>query len=438
MRIGYARVSTREQNLDAQHDALTAAGCERIFVDSVSGSKAIAVDYGDIRYFPESPEPNYLLIGGINLDKPEQAMQVSTYLGAGENVYASTEHLYVAVTNYEDAGTLFNRRPLASNTALYKFALNDGTTEYLAKGEVPGRILNQFSMDEHDGYFRVATTTGEVWRSDEHTSRNNLYILDETLSLAGKIEDIAPGEKIYSVRFMGDRGYLVTFKKVDPLFVLDLKNPQEPKILGKLKIPGYSDYLHPYDENHLIGFGKDAVEASWEGKPGSGPNTTAFYQGMKIALFDVRDVSNPIEKFSLVIGDRGTDSELLHNHKALLFSKEKNLLAFPITVSEIPESVKQNPQRDVTRYGDFTFQGAYVYELDLAKGFTLRQKITHLTKEDLLKAGDGWYESGRNVERILYIGDTLYTLSRSLITAHEIGSYDQVGSLALSDSPKAR
>ena len=112
---------------------------------------------------------------------------------------------------------------------------------------------------------------------------------------------------------MGDRAYVVTFKTVDPLFVIDLKDPEKPVILGALKIPGYSDYLHPYDENHIIGFGKDTVEIKGQ----------AYYQGMKVALFDVTDVSNPVQKFSEMIGDRGTDSELLSNHKALLFSKRK-------------------------------------------------------------------------------------------------------------------
>ncbi|MBO8165374.1 MAG: beta-propeller domain-containing protein [Brevibacillus sp.] len=402
-----------------------------VYSDSAEGSEPFPVDYGDIRYFPESIEPNYLLIGGINLEQPDQPIQLSTYLGAGENIYASPKHLYVAVTGYELERTFLIERPAEQKTTLYKFAMDSGKTEYRGKGEVPGSILNQFSMDEHDGYFRIATTKGEVWRTDEHTSKNNLYILDESLNITGKIEDIAPGERIYSVRFMGDRGYMVTFKKVDPLFVIDLQDPTKPTILGKLKIPGYSDYLHPYDENHLIGFGKDAVEAPVENSGTDSSATTAYYQGMKVALFDVSDVNHPIEKFSLIIGDRGTDSELLHNHKALLFSKEKNLLAFPITVREIPERAKQANRRDVMRYGEFTFQGAYVYQLDLEKGFTLRQKITHLTEEDLLKSGDTWYSSGKNVERILYIGSTLYTLSPSMIKAHDLNTFQEVGSLLL-------
>lgn len=175
-------------------------------------------------------------------------------------------------------------------------------------------------------------------RSPAH-SWLNVYILDEALKVAGRIEDIAPGERIYSVRFMGDRAYMVTFKQVDPLFAIDLKDPKAPKILGALNIPGYSDYLHPYDGNHIIGFGKDTVEKG----------SMAYYQGMKPAVFDVSDVAHPKEKFKEIIGGRGTESELLHNHKALLFDREKNLLAFPVTVMETEKvSLKEKNSLSIT------------------------------------------------------------------------------------------
>jgi len=247
-----------------------------------------------------------------------------------------------------------------------------------------------------------------------------LYVLNEDLETIGKIEDIAPGERIYSARFMGERAYMVTFKKVDPLFVIDLKEPTAPKILGKLKIPGYSDYLHPYDENHIIGFGKDAAV---DGKN----DKVAFYQGMKIAIFDVSDVNNPKEKFVEIIGDRGTDSELLHNHKALLFSKNRNLLAFPITVME----VKNKENSSVHDYGEFTFQGAYIYNIDLENGFTLRKTITHLSDGDYNKSGYGWYESNKNIERIIYIDDVLYTISKGMIKAHQIDGYSEINSITI-------
>jgi len=278
-------------------------------------------------------------------------------------------------------------------------------------------LLNQFSMDENREYLRIATTTGSTWGTGQNMSQNNVYVLDESMSIVGRIENIAPGERIYSARFMGDRAYLVTFKNTDPLFVLDLKKPTEPKILGALKIPGYSDYLHPYDENHLIGFGKDTIEIENKNAQGEVVSTQAYYQGMKLALFDVSDVHNPQELYKEIIGDRGTESELLRNHKALLFDKEKELLAFPVTVMKIPAEQKEKDANAIM-YGQFAYQGAYIYQLNLKDGFTLRGRITHLSEEDLLKAGYRSYNRENEVKRILYIGDTLYTLSDGMVKAH--------------------
>ncbi len=408
--------------------------------DSAGRDRFVGVDYPDIRYFPGPVEPNYLMIAALNLDKPDKEVQVSTYLGSGEAIYASEKNLYVAVSQYRAATRLlpngnikmkrqFTITPMPDyKTAIFQFALDEGQSEYKGRGEVPGTILNQFSMDEDKGFFRIATTQGEIWRNDEYTSKNNVYVLDEGLKITGKIEDIAPGEKIYSVRFMGDRGYMVTFKKVDPLFVLDFKDPQAPKILGTLKIPGYSDYLHPYDENHIIGFGKDTVEMEQEGG-GKNLGTMAFYQGMKVAVFDVSDVQHPVEMFKEIIGDRGTDSELLHNHKALLFARDKNLLAFPVTVMEIKNKKAENA--GVPEYGEFTFQGAYVYNIDLINGFRLKGRITHIDQASYEKSGYGWYNGVKNVDRILYIDDTLYTLSKGMIKAHDIAGLKEKSSLEI-------
>lgn len=405
------------------------------YKDTVVSDKYIEIECPDIRYFPDAAESNYLTIAALDVKNSKKA-NIQTFLGAGENIYASAENLYVAVTNYNPINVV---RPLVEpatnirmgepsldwkmpekSTTVYKFSLDGTRVTYLNKGEVPGSILNQFSMDENGGYFRIATTTGESWGVGSNISKNNLYILDDTMNIRGKIENIAPGESIYSVRFMGDRGYIVTFKKVDPLFVIDLKDPENPKILGKLKIPGYSDYLHPYDENHIIGFGKDAVELY----------NNAYYQGMKIALFDVTDVNNPVQKFSLVIGDRGTDSELLQNHKALLFSKEKNLLAFPVLLMEVNRENNQNKQDEALLYGEFAYQGAYIYNIDLEKGFSLKGRITHLDEEDYLKAGS-YYYSDKFIERILYIGDNFYTLSKGMVKANEINGLKEVDRLEI-------
>lgn len=416
--------------------------------DTAASAQPISIGYDQMSYFPDMAQPNYLHIAGFQLERMDEQANVATYVGAGEQVYASMDHLYVTKTKYEESAeekdTVRQDRGRAEpsiaiapsgnrNSQLYKFRLNQGKVTFVAEGTVPGTPINQFAMDEHNGYFRIATTTGEMWRTDEHTSKNHVYILNEAMAIVGKAENIAPGETIYSVRFMGGRGYMVTFRTVDPLFALDLTNPESPRVLGALKIPGYSDYLHPYDENHLIGFGKDAVEVVQKdasGKPVGEP--AAFYQGMKLALFDVSDVNNPIERFNELIGDRGTESELLYNHRALLFSKEKNLLAFPVTVAEVKD--KQNQQNNPSQFGDFAFQGAYIYSLDPSQGFHLRGQITHLTKEDYTKAGQSWYDSDKNIQRILYIGDTLYTLSPSEIRASDLHTLQQVNSVAIPKS----
>lgn len=401
------------------------------------------IPYSDIHYFPEAVSPNYLTVMGVNLDKPDEKANISTYLGAGENIYASSEHLYIALTEYEAIKEPVDDPPVTiqeqqkmiapampvqghQNTAIHKFALVDGDIAYRGKGSVPGSILNQFSMDEHKGYFRIATTIGNLFGQGDNQSKNNVYILDAELKTVGKIEDIAPGEKIYSARFMGDRGYLVTFKKVDPLFVFDLKDPEHPEILGKLKIPGYSDYLHPFGENYIIGFGKDTIEVGDE-QFGDGISR-AFYQGMKIALFDVTDVTNPIELHKEIIGDRGTDSELLKNHKSLLFDEQRNLLAFPVTVMEIKEPLQNTtgwPQ-----YGEFSFQGAYVYNLDTEHGFNLKGRITHLTNDDFQKTGY-YHNNTRSIKRILYVGDNLYTVSDGMIKANQLNNLKEIDSLKL-------
>lgn len=414
------------------------------FRDTAIKEDFINIDYGKIAYFPDCIEPNYIIAAGVNLDAPKEGVNVSTYLGSGENIYASEQNLYAAVTKHNPI-PLKDQNPiiydsavpkktiskiLDRETAVYRFAMKNGRLEYTGKGSVPGSILNQFSMDENNGYFRIATTKGEVWRSGDNTSKNNLYVLDSDLKICGKLEDIAPGERIYSVRFMGDRAYMVTFKKVDPLFVIDLSNAKEPKILGALKIPGYSDYLHLYDENHIIGFGKDTVEVVHKDRYGNPTGSSAYYLGMKMAIFDVSDVNNPKEEFKEVIGDRGTDSELLRDHKALLFSKEKNLLAFPITVSEVTGE-KMYEDSGMPVHGSFVFQGAYVYNLDLKNGFRLKGKITHLSPDEYLKSGDRWYANEKNIERIIYIGDNLYTLSRSMIKANGINDMNVKGILQI-------
>lgn len=303
----------------------------------------------------------------------------------------------------------------SERTIIHKIAIDEGQISYIANGEVAGRVLNRYSMDEHDGYFRIATTKGHVSRSGESSAENMVFVLGDLLNEVGKIENIAPGERIYSARFMGDRGYLVTFKKVDPFFVVDLSKPSEPRILGELKIPGYSNYLHPYDENHVIGIGKDCVDMG----------DFAWYQGVKVSLFDVTDVHNPTEISNFIIGDRGTESLALRDPHAFLFSKEKDLLVIPISLAEIQGS-STSPSMSGTR----VWNGAYVLDISLDSDISLRGRITH--ENDINQTHRYYYSSPSQIKRSFYIGDVLYTVSGEMIKANDLNNLDEINVIELS------
>lgn len=376
----------------------------------------------DIRYIPPKMVSSFVTICSLSMSGSGKDLVKETIAGSGQELYASQDNLYIT----KSSSPYYYREGSSGNetTTVVKFHLDNGQISSAGSGKVPGHLLNQFSMDEHDGYFRIATTVGSLWDT-KNPSTSNVYVLDEDMDTVGSLEGLAPGEKIYSTRFMDSRLYMVTFKKVDPLFVIDLSNPRSPKVLGKLKIPGYSDYIHPYDETHIIGIGKEAIDAS-EGETSSRNLDFAWYQGVKMALFDVSDVENPREMYKVVIGDRGTDSPVLTDHRAFLFDKAKGLLVLPVTVAEI-----QGKKSSDNQQGDFVFQGAYVYDLSLDNGFVLRGKVTHHDSDEAFKKSGYYMDSARAIERSLYIKDVLYTLSQSRLQLNDLDNLVKLKALVL-------
>jgi len=354
----------------------------------------------------------FIMVTSVNLQTSE-LIHETFLLGSTTCIYVSQSSIYLAIPKYEKN---------MQKTEIHRIRVEKGEIIYEASGEVLGYVLNQFSMDEHKGYFRIATTISSVGGIFEQAvSINNVYVLSPNLTLLGELEGLAPGERIYSARFMGDRCYLVTFKKVDPLFVISLENPAKPEILGKLKIPGYSNYLHPYDENHLIGIGKETVESE--------DGDFAWYQGVKISLFNISDLVNPMEISKFEIGDRGTDSPILWDHKALLFSKENNLLAIPVLIAEIDEAKYPNGV-PLNAYGDYVWQGLYIFNITNAD-IILRGGITHLEDDiDLINSGYYFY-SEYSVKRSLYIGDVLYTISDKKIKMNVLTTLEEINELEL-------
>lgn len=334
----------------------------------------------------------FTTIIAINIQNDaEKPTHETLLLGATCGLYVSLDNIYVTFPKQRDTTTKVEK------TLIYRIHIEAGNIESQANGAVPGKVLNQFSMDEYDGYFRIATTSGSFWGGE--SSRNNVYVLNMSLTVVGNLENLAPGERIYSARFMGDRCYLVTFKQIDPFFTIDLSNPAEPEVLGYLKIPGFSSYLHPYDEDHIIGIGKQD-------------------SNVKMSLFNVTDVTAPNETAKFVVQGYWSDSAVLLDHKAFLFDKSKQLLALPLSISFV--------ETKDSFYHRVYWQGVYVFNASLERGFVLKGNITHQ------ESSASYVEYGFQVQRILYIDNVLYTISDRKIKMNSLETLDEIGEIELS------
>ena len=376
------------------------------------------MEFGDIAILPGATDPSYSVIAAIDLASPKTSeLKTKGFLGSSDQMYMTKDHLYLTALKYE---TTTNSRgaeimiwnPGKANTEIFKFTLDGTDIEFYRSAELGGTILNQFSMDEYKGNFRVVMTEGNMW-DEKNPSKNHLYILNETMKTTGSVKGLAKGERIYSARFMGDKAYMVTFRETDPLFVIDVADPAKPKVLGELKIPGFSNYLHPLDENHLIGFGYDTVAR----KNPSGGEPLILTQGMKISLFDVTDFHNPKEKFTEIIGGRGTYSPLQYDHKALFQHKKRNLFGFPISIYEEGEK-----EFDV----DYKGSGALVYEITPERGIVLKGDLVQKKT-----SGEQYEDWEKQVQRLLYSGDSLFTLSMNEIKSYQLDSFKEISTLKM-------
>lgn len=373
------------------------------------------------------------VIASYNLNTPENKIKVQSYLMDVENAYISEKNMYLIDNGYSGSrdvefsdifglkgllgiGDAIEESDSTYGSNIYKFNFKeDGSVEYQTKTQVEGTTIDQFSLDEKDDNLRIALYT---------TKGSRVVVLDNNLKQLGETAYLAKGEKMYSARFVGDRAYLVTYKNVDPLYSIDLSDPANPKALGALKIPGYSTYLQPYDENHIIGFGFQTEENVRRNSLGRVTSTSSKVTGMKMALFDVTDISNPKMISEEVIGDSRTNSTVLENHKALLLDKERNLLAIPIKNYTTDLSITEDDDissatKSYTSYlksRTYNKVGYAVYSLDIANGFYLRGIITHDVNSNA-------YTSDI---RGLYIDDTLYTVSNKEIKANNIDTLAEI------------
>lgn len=408
--------------------------------------KEIKLD--DIKYLKDVKSNKQTIISKLDLDKNDE-VKVKSYLFDIENAYISEENIYLLNEDYENKAKVkeplkhlfgpggiigfmnymveeYDSYSYGDYTNIYKFKIkDDGDIQYSNRVKVEGTTINQFSLDEYEGNLRVGLYT---------TKGSRVAVFDNKLKQIGETDYLSEGEKMYSTRFAGEKAYMVTYKNTDPLYVIDLKDPANPTVLGKLKIPGYSTYLHPYDENHIIGIGMQTEEKVNRNIYGRITSTSVTITGMKMALFDVSDVNNPIQISQTIIGDRRATSAVLTNHKALLFSKEKGIIAIPVnnypSDVEISTSNGENIETLVNSYKnykeEYTSEGYFVYNINLTDGFTLKGIINHDKTTDYKP-----YYYNSKLLRGLWIEDNLYTVSESMIKVNKLDNLEEISKLEI-------
>ena len=320
-----------------------------------------------------------MLITSVNENKPDQIADQKAILESASRFYVSTENIYLERENWESGST---------QTAIARFSFSQGKIKGESAGVVNGAVTDDFATNEYDGFLRVLTTQ---W-NDSGSQTNNVYVLDQNMEIVGKIDNLAEDESIYSARFMGNTGYFVTYRQVDPLFSVDFSDPAHPKILGELKVSGFSEYLHFYGENRLLGIG-------WETDPETGAT-----KGLKLSMFDVSDPADVKEVDKLVIKNIDYFPGE-YNYKALTVSPEKNVIGLAASSYE----------------SSGTVNSYMVFSYDEKEGF-----LTDLTY-GLQEGGNVSAEEVRGV----YADDTFYVADGNNVTAFNMGKgYEKIAELA--------
>lgn len=400
----------REQNLETIENAQL-KDClpwfQDIRYDADGNGRTWEGTVGDCQgYFLSEQDAGDYFLSLISTDMAgKQDLSAQTVIGQPGPVYGSADAFYMAARHSRfmapDAWLFPPEAEIAEATVIHKFDLeaDPPQSSYSGSGAVKGHVLNQFSMDQHQGFFRIATTTAGNWNQETHSTVSVLRDNGDKLTPVGQIDDIAPTEDIRSARFDRDRGYVVTFKKTDPLFVLDLSQPYAPRIGGELKIPGFSTYIHRMDESHLLTIGYDTQDA----------DRFAWFQGIRLQLFDVADMRDPRLLHKAIIGTRGSTSDAATNHLAFNYFAPRDLLALPMVVCQGGEGGS---------YGEsMTFSGLMVYQVTAEQGFDYLGGIPHAPPRENAQdlCANWWTHSHSQVKRSVIMEDYLFSVSEDTI-----------------------
>ncbi len=362
---------------------------------------------------------SFVSVVSFDLASPD-VLSRSITAGKPGFVYSSAEALYLATDGVDGSDSVYPPgysygyySPADSDfSTIHKFSLSAGSVRYVGSHPIRGHVLNQFSMDEQNGVLRVATSSGHVPDLGTSSTITTLGPGENGLAMLGELTGLAPQEDIRSVRFDGDRGFVVTFKKTDPLFVIDLADAAQPSVLGELKIPGFSTYMHRLDANHLLSVGFDADDHG----------DFAFFDGIQIQIFDVTDLANPTLLHKTVIGTRGSGSEALMNHLAFNYFASRGLLALPMTICE---------GGDDGVYGnELTFSGLMVFDVSLENGIVERGRLPFVDTEQAASTGatcgTWWSNSTSLVKRSIFMEDFAYGLSDTQLKVAQVDALTDV------------
>lgn len=423
-RLGFAELDLAPVSVDT-----LLPNYERTNADGTTTAGAV-VDWENL-YYPADPDGfGVVTLVSLDVDNDAQFSAVGVVAEPGL-IYSSLAALYLTNTQYDWMG---NAR---TTTNLYKFAFEARGARPVAFGSVEGRVLNQYSMGEYQGNLRVATTIDAQWicgffecvQTEE--AHNSVYVLgqsDDTLSVLGNVTNIAPRETIQSARFIGDKGYVVTFEQTDPLFTIDLSDPANPRVVGQLEVPGFSTFLTPMDENHLLAVGQyvppPGVEGSW---------------GVQLSVFDVTDFALPVRTSNVIIGDQtGAYSEATWDPKAFTYFAAQGLVALPINIYPTYDFGGSGGSEDGDSAGtgvgstgtdgvaaeeaptivDEGFDGLYVYRVTATEGLTVLGRMSTRYEETPY-----W---GTSFTRGVFIGDQVFAVSNLGVREAAIGGVSTV------------
>lgn len=350
-------------------------------------------------YIIDEDSTGYIVLSAFDTKNKDSEVSSLSVLGDGYEIYSTSGTLYVYASDYEydedaDYGVV--------HTDIYSFSLNGTDISHKSTGRIKGDCINQYSFDEYGGYLRVATTYYD-YRTNLDVS--NVYVLDESLKKVGEVTDLANDEQVKAVRFIGDTGYVVTFRNTDPLFILDLSNPAKPAVTGELKIPGYSTYLHPLKDGYLLGIGYDGDEEN------------ADMNTVKVSVFDVNDKTNPKETDTFVI--KNASSLINSNPKAFFYYSERDMIAIPVTHYDNSGSVVKSLQTVTVKDGKISDHLGYIhYAGDSSKYYSYY----------------GYY--GEDLFRGTYIGNLLYTIDSTQVIEHNLVNGEKVRTCIIGSQEK--